>query len=117
MPEKVTPSEDWETFRSLRKYFNRITHSNYRKYIRETCAESSKKFWAFIKSLKADTFGISAFRDRGILITENAKKADSLNNQFKSVFTQEDITDMQTLGEGFPSCLILLSPLMVLRNS
>ena len=87
----------------MRKYVNRITRSNYRKYIRDTCAESSKKFWAFIKSLKADSFGISALRDRGILITENAKKADSLNNQFRSVFTQEDINDMPTLGEGFPS--------------
>ena len=33
----------------------------------------------------------------------SSKHTDSLNNQFKSVYTQEDINDMPIFGEGFPS--------------
>ena len=55
---KNDTTENWESFRSLRKHVNRLTRSNYRKYISDTYAESSKKFWSFIKSLKNDSSGI-----------------------------------------------------------
>ena len=101
---KNDTTENWESFRSLRKHVNRLTRSNYRKYIRDTCAESSKNFWSFMKSLKNDSSGISSLRHNGVLISENSHKAEALNYQFKSVFTEEDINaTMPNLGEGFPS--------------
>ena len=33
---KNDTTENWERFRSLRKHVNRLTRSNYRKYIRDT---------------------------------------------------------------------------------
>ena len=100
---KSDSEEDWSKFRSIRKSVNKLTRSNYRKYIRETCAESTKKFWSFIKSLKTDSFGISTLRHNGILVSDNAKKAEVLNSQFKSVFTDEDVDTLPNLGLGYPS--------------
>ncbi|XP_072046515.1 uncharacterized protein [Amphiura filiformis] len=45
-------TDDWEIFRSLRKELNRQSRRNYRQYVRDTCSESMKKFYSFIKSLK-----------------------------------------------------------------
>ncbi|XP_072041141.1 uncharacterized protein [Amphiura filiformis] len=87
---KSDTPEDWETFRSLRKFVNRLTRSKHRKYIRDTCATSTKKFWTSIKSQKNDSFGIPTLKINGQLITDNIMKANALNNQFESVFTQED---------------------------
>jgi hypothetical protein len=56
--------------------------------------ESKKQFWSFIKKLKKDSTGIPALKDRGTLISDNIQKAELLNNQFKSVFTKEDMASM-----------------------
>ncbi len=67
-------TEDWEIFQSLRKLFNRESRHNYRKYVRDTCVESMKKFYSFIKSLKRDSFGIPSLRSEGRLISENVRR-------------------------------------------
>ena len=77
--KKSNSTEDWETFRSLRKELNRQSQRYYRKYVRDTCAVSMKKFYSFIKSLKKDSFGIPSRRGNGELVSENVKKADILN--------------------------------------
>ena len=89
--KKSNSTEDWETFRSLRKELNRQSRRYYRKYVRDTCAVSMKKFCSFIKSLKKDSFGIPSLRGNGELVSENVKKANILNQQFESVFSQESI--------------------------
>jgi hypothetical protein len=96
--KKSDSTQDWERFRSLRKYVNRLTRSKYRKYIRNTCAESSKKFWSFIKSLNKDSFGITSLKHEGNLITDNTKKAEALNNQFSSVLHRKILMYMQCLN-------------------
>ena len=50
-----------------------------------------KKFWSFIKSLKA--FGITSLRENGILKTDSKEKANICNRQFQSAFTREDDSD------------------------
>ena len=48
---------------------------------------NNKPFWKYVKSLKQGTFGISALKSNGNVITDSLSKAEILNSQFKSVFT------------------------------
>ena len=65
---------------------------------------NNKPFWKYVKSQKQETFGISALKSNGNVITDSLSKAEILNSQFKSVFTQSLCTLYHTL-EG--SCGIL----------
>ena len=47
---------------------------------------NNKPFWKYVKS-QQKTFGISALKSNGNMITDNLSKAEILNSQFKSVFT------------------------------
>jgi hypothetical protein len=95
---KVTDTaDDWEVFRTLRKCVNRTARSNFRKYVRNTCATSTKKFYSLIKNLRRDSFGITTLKSKDGLVSENAQKAEALNQQFKSVFTQENLNNIPTM--------------------
>ena len=56
-----------------------------------------------MRSLKQETFGISALKSNGNVIIDSLSKAEILNSQFKSVFTPN-------LEIHFPSCRVLDSP-------
>ena len=55
-------------------------------------------FWSFIKNLRKDSSGIPSLKDKGVLYSEDRQKAEILNNQFRSVFTTENL-------ESFPTSL------------
>ena len=48
---------------------------------------NNKPFWKYVKSPKQETFGISALKSNGNVITASISKAEILNSQFKFVFT------------------------------
>ena len=79
---------DWEVFRQIYK----MTRSAHTAYVRELCLDSRKQFWSFVKSLKNDSTGIPALKNQGVLISDNIKKAELLNDQFSSVFTEENLS-------------------------
>ena len=63
-----------------------------------------KRFFSFIKSLKRDSSGIAPLRDQGKLHSDPADKANILNNQYQSQFTEEDKTNIpQPEGEPSPT--------------
>ena len=49
----------------------------------------SKRFWTYIKHCKSSNNNISPLKENNILHSESNKKAEILNNQFKSVFSQD----------------------------
>ena len=54
--------------------------------------------------MKQESFGICTLKDKGELISDNVQKAEVLNEQFRKVFTSEDITNLPDIeGEPFPS--------------
>ncbi|XP_072048268.1 uncharacterized protein [Amphiura filiformis] len=97
--------DDWQKFRSIRRNITRETRRLYRTYIKEVCIQGNKQFWSFIKSLKKDSSGIPALKDENnMLVTDNIKKANLLNSQFESVFTQDDSSSLPTINSPkFPS--------------
>ena len=59
-------------------------------YLGETIKGNPKRFWSCIKQLNKEEVGIADFEIDGSIISNNKSKADMFNNQFSSVFTQED---------------------------
>ena len=66
-----------------------------------------------MKSQKQESFGISALKSNGNVITDSLSKAKILNSQFKSVFTpQSGNTFPQLPGTQFPK----IKPLHISEN-
>jgi len=55
---------------------------------------ANKIFCKYIKALRKDSTGIPPLRLKNQLITDAQEKADALNNQFYSVFTDEDLFEI-----------------------
>ena len=60
-----------------------------------------KRFWSYIKSLRKDNTGISPLKDKGRLFNAPKDKANILNRQYQSTFTQED-TNQVPSPSGIP---------------
>ena len=72
-----------------------------------------KLFWKYVKSPKQESFGISAPKSNGNVITDSLSKAEILNSQLKSVFTpQSGKTFPQLQGTQFPK----IKPLHISEN-
>ena len=88
--KKNVTEESYENFSKIRKNTTRQTRKSFRSYVNSVCSDSPKKFWSYIKSLRVNTVGIPTLKKDGKLESENNLKAKILNDQFKSVFTQEN---------------------------
>lgn len=53
-----------------------------------------KRFWTFIKQMKTDNIGVAPLKEKDVTATSAKGKADILNRQFESVFSQN--TDQDT---------------------
>ena len=93
---------DWKAFRVARK----LMHNSLKEarnayisdYLGEAIEENPKRFWSYIKQLNKEELGIADFEINGSIISDNKSKADMLNNQFLSVFTQEDLSNIPDIG-------------------
>ena len=56
----------------------------------EPTANIQKNFWGYIKATKKDRVGTAPLKNNNILFSDPKSKAETLNNQYQSVFTQED---------------------------
>ena len=86
---------DWDIYKILTKETRKECIHAYNKYIRDCiCPDirnNPKKFFSFIKSRKSDNIGVSPLRDGKCKIHIcDKKKATLLNEQFVSVFSEED---------------------------
>ena len=90
----------------MRKEVNKCTRKSYFDYVKNTCLESERQFYGFIKKLRNESVGIQSLREDGELHSGSKKKAKILSNQFKSVFTieepMENITDAEGAYEQYP---------------
>ena len=74
---------------------------------------NNKPFWKYVKSPKQETFGISALKSNGKVITESLSKAEILNSHFKSVFPPQSGNSFPQLpGTQFPK----IKPLHISEN-
>ena len=75
-------------------------YTNYQtqSFENNTCTVS-KRFWKYIKSLRKDCVGIPSLTTDGV---KSEDKADILNHQFSSVFTDEDLSSVPSPTSSFP---------------
>ena len=106
---KSVKSQDWSAFREVKKSIKKSLNTAHWDYINNILSDSlnnndSKPFWNYIKAKKQDNVGISPLKRDGVLFNDKIDKAKILNDQFTSVFTQEDGNAIPTLkGDKFPS--------------
>ena len=85
---------EWHRYKEFKKLTeNAIKHSHW-EYVNNTLTNSledgnSKPFWRYIKSKKQDSSGIAPLKSKGKLFSESRDKANILNSQFESVFSNE----------------------------
>ena len=94
---------DWNRFKLARRTVDRrIRHAHW-DYVGNVIGGSletnnTKPFWNYIKSAGKQAFSIPALRSNQRLVSSPEERAEALNNQFKSVFTTEDLNTVPTLG-------------------
>ena len=94
--KKSGTCNDKDAFRKLRRQTDRVIRKEYRHYVSKVIGgsletDNTKPFWKFIKAKKQQSFGISPLnRPDGKIATSATEKAETLNDQFKSVFTVEN---------------------------
>ena len=92
---------DWEVYRKLRHSLDcslRKCRSEHLKAIGDNLMTSnSKPFWKFIKSLRHSSTRVLSLNAINGTATSTIDKADALNNQFQSVFTKEDCSNLPSL--------------------
>ena len=99
----------WDKYRQHKRETQKALRSAELNYVKNMLEESlqnnnTKPFWKFIKSRQKDNIGVSPIKSKGKLYSDSKSKAELLNNQFESVFTNETIDDIPTLqGEKQPS--------------
>ena len=59
--------------------------------------KNSKPLWRYIKSKRQDGNDVSPLKENGQLHSDSRRKAEILNNQFCSLFTSEDTTNIPKL--------------------
>ena len=71
--------------------------------------DNSKKLYSFIKGKKCESSGIAPLKKDGIAHSDPRIKATILNNQFSSVFSEENPTNLPSMGEA---CSLTCTPLL-----
>ncbi len=61
---------------------------------------TNKSFWKYINSKKQEPSSVSSLKTGDRVIFDSKGKATVLNNQFCSVFTSENITNIPQLGNS-----------------
>ena len=97
---KQTQSQaDWDIHKQCKKDTTsaiRQAQNEYveHKLIRGLEERSTKPFWRYVKSLRRDNSGIGPLKQDGQLHNDLKDKAEIINNQFNSVFTQPSASEI-----------------------
>jgi hypothetical protein len=102
---KTKKPKDRERYRKLKAQAQRTSRQAYGNYVHDIISpeqtENPKRFWSFIKSKKQDNSGVAPLRGNdGLIYSDSNNKADILNTQFKSAYTQEDQSSLPDLGQS-----------------
>ncbi len=68
--------------------------------IGESLKSDSKLFWSFVKSQKRESLGVPTLKVNGRLHVTDKDKAEALNQQYCSVFSTSDNSDLPDLGHS-----------------
>ena len=100
--------KDKDRYKKLQAEVQFEVRSAHKQYMQDVVSDSykgnPKKFWSYIKSTGQESAGVSPLKNEdGFLKSDNQSKANILNNQFESVFTNEDTSSIPDKGPRPPS--------------
>ena len=104
---KTKKQQDIRKYRQCKGDVQKLERQAYFSYINNIIEvhddkpSKQKRFWSYIKSLRKDNTGISPLKDKGRLFNAPKDKANILNRQYQSTFTQEDINQVPS-PSGIP---------------
>ena len=104
-------NSDWEKIKELRKQATEALAKSYKDYVNNHIGDSlktnPKRLWSFIKANKRENIGIPTLRVNDQPIINDRDKANALNNQFSSGFTQEKHPIPQIAPSTYPNIPLL----------
>ena len=100
--KRTKKKEDWATYKKSKKESQRECRRAYSSHVNNLVSDEQtgnpKKLYSFIKSKKCDASGVAPLTSNGVNYSDSVKKADILNHQFTSVFTEEDLSSVPELN-------------------
>ena len=97
-------AEDWTAYRTHQKQLQKVCRNNYWSFqnsmFEDTSDKSNKSFWKFINSKKQEPTNVSTLKIDIKIIFDSRGKANAFNDQFRSVFTCENSSNIPDLGES-----------------
>ena len=107
----------WHQFRAARKRMHQSLKTARYVYVSnflgEAIEENPKRFWSYVKQLRHDDPGVADLEIEGKIFSNGEVKAEILNKQFSSVFTNESESDPPSVGTK-PK--LSISPLIITNN-
>ena len=100
--KRTNKADLWAKHKLCKRQTQRAIRSARWSFLKNKLSESlepknSKPLWRYIKSKRQDGNGVSPLKENGQLHSDSRRKAEILNNQFCSVFTSEDTTNIPKL--------------------
>jgi len=96
---------DKARYKDLQKETQHACKKAYNSYVKDIVTEKNpKKLYTFINGKRCESSGVPVLKKGGIGFSDPATKASILNEQFSSVFTQEDTSHIPTIdGTPYPT--------------
>ena len=100
---------DLDRYKKLQQEVKFHIRQAHRQYMTDIVCDdftsNSKKFWAYVKSKGQDSVGVAPLKNAdGFLQSNSTKKAEILNEQFRTAFTAEDTSHIPSKGDSpFPA--------------
>jgi hypothetical protein len=115
--------KDWDRCKNIQKQNKHGCRKAYNDYVRNMVSEDkgtgSKKLYSFIKSKKCDGSGVAPLKKNAKTYADASEKAELLNEQFSSVFTKENTSNIPNLGTSktpdAPNIIIGKEGVLILR--
>ena len=94
-------SEDWAAYRSARNSVNSqlecAQNAYYGQLFDDSFAGNRRQFWKYIQARRKEPSGVSTLLIDNQSVSDPKGKAITLSNQFQSVFTREDLSNVPVL--------------------
>lgn len=101
----------WDAYKKLRNFTQSRIRSAHNRYVGDilggivldnnsSSRSSVKKAWSYLKSCRSESSGVPSLLWSNRVCSTDSAKAEALKEQFDTVFTDEDMSVMPTLGRS-----------------
>ncbi|XP_072039335.1 uncharacterized protein [Amphiura filiformis] len=102
--KKTKSKRLWASYKKQRNNVTATLRQSYTHYMEEVLGPSletsPKRFWSFIRSQRKDAVSIPTLISDGEACVSDISKAEALNKQFSSVFTDENLSAIPNKGHS-----------------